>query len=248
MAGPDISVVLPLFNEAESLEELYAQLKVVLDGTGRPHETIFIDDGSTDKSVDILKQVQDGDPSVRIIRFKRHYGKSASLSAGFEAARGGIIVTMDSDLQDDPADIPKFIEKLGEGYGLVVGFRDERMDSSSKVMVSRIFNAINNLVFGLSVHDANCGFKACLKEAIAAMQLEAGLHRYICAIVRYNGYRVGEVRVNHRERIHGRSKYSAGRILEGFADMLYVKASMLARKPPIFTIKADKDYTIMERS
>jgi glycosyltransferase involved in cell wall biosynthesis len=223
-----ISVVIPVYNEEGNLRQLYSELSAALSGVvnaGRAgsYEILFIDDGSTDKSFDIITELHKKDPSVKALQFRRNFGKSAALSAGFEKAGGDIIFTMDGDLQDDPKEIPNFLKKLDEGYDLVVGWKYKRRDPQTKRVPSKIFNALTAYLTNVKIHDMNCCFKAYRKEAIKNVNLYGELHRYIPALVYWRGYKVSEIKVHHRPRTYGRSKYGPMRLVKGFLDLLTVK-------------------------
>lgn len=217
-----LSVVIPLFNEVQSLEELYTQIVNVLESLGLSFELIFVDDGSRDGSFDVLRALHEGDPRVVVLQFRRNYGKAVALSAGFEAARGQILITMDADLQDDPAEIPHLLEKLNEGYDLISGWKFERHDPFSKILPSRVFNWIVARVSGIQIHDFNCGLKAYRREVTEDIQLYGQLHRYLPVLACHQGYRIGEVKVRHHPRKYGKTKYGLGRFLYGFLDLFTV--------------------------
>jgi glycosyltransferase involved in cell wall biosynthesis len=220
----DLSIVIPLYNEEENVEPLYDQLKAALEGVGRKYEIIIVDDGSTDGSFDVLKRLHRGEERLKVIRFRRNFGKAAALAAGFEAAEGEVVITMDGDLQDDPQEIPRFLQKLEEGFDLVSGWKKQRRDPFSKRWPSRVFNWTVSFLTGLRLHDLNCGFKAYRREVIQELQtrLYGGLHRYIPVLAYARGYRVGEITVAHRPRQRGHSKYGWERFLRGFLDLLTV--------------------------
>lgn len=219
----DVSVVIPLLNEEESIEPLYTALRRALDGMEERYEVIFVDDGSTDGSFAVLERLYNGDPQhVRVIRFRRNFGKTAALTAGFRQAQGEVIVTLDADLQDDPAEIPKFMTKLGEGYDLAAGWRFPRRDPLSKRLPSWIYNRVVSALTGVGLHDFNCGFKAYRREVVEDMKLYGELHRFIPVLAHWKGYRIGEVEVVHHPRRHGRSKYGVERLGRAFLDFLIV--------------------------
>lgn len=219
----NLSIVIPLYNEEPSLEPLAAELKVVLEPLGRPYEIIFVDDGSTDGSFATLEQLHHTDPEhFRVIRFRRNFGKTAALSAAFKRARGEIVVTMDADLQDDPHELPKLLDKLDEGHDLVAAWREHRVDPASKTLPSRIFNRTVSLLTGIKLHDFNCGFKAYRIEVVRDLELYGDLHRFIPVLAYWKGYGVAEVAIAHRPRRFGRSKYGWERAWSGFVDFLVV--------------------------
>lgn len=226
-----LSVVVPAFNEDGNIRELYTRLKQVLEKETKDHEIIFVDDGSTDGTFRVMKELEDRDKKIKLIRFRANFGKSTALSSAFKVADGDVIITMDADLQDDPNDIPKFMEKIKD-YDLVAGWRMDRHDSTTKKVSSRIYNRLTKMFTKVPVHDMNCGFKAYRKGVIKSLKLHGELHRYIPVLVHWNKYNIGEVVVNHHERKHGKSKYSKSRLLRGFLDLLTVKFLVSYSKKP----------------
>jgi len=223
MAGqPDISVVIPLHNEAESLPELHAALAAALVPYADRCEMVFVDDGSTDGSFEVLKGLREGDKRVKAIRFRSNQGKSVALAAGFREAQGEFIVTLDADLQDDPKEIPRFLRKLAEGDDLVSGWKARRHDPWSRRLLSAIFNRVTSGLTGVKLHDFNCGFKAYRRAVIDELRLHGELHRFIPVLASWRGFKVGEIEVEHHPRKYGRSKYGAERIPRGFFDLLTV--------------------------
>ena len=218
----DISVVVPVLNEEGSLRELHTRITAALKGMGKPYEIVFVDDGSRDGSYEILDRLYREDPHTKVLSFRRRYGKSAALSLGFAEARGAIIVTIDADLQDDPAEIPVLVAKLDEGYDLVSGWKKDRKDPISKTVPSKFFNAVTGAVTGLKLHDMNCGLKAYRRSVTEQIQVYGQLHRFLPVFAQNDGFRVGEVAVKHHPRLHGRTKYGMGRFLHGFLDLLTV--------------------------
>jgi glycosyltransferase involved in cell wall biosynthesis len=217
-----ISVVVPLLNEESSLEELYTEIAAALEPRGETFEVVFVDDGSTDESGSVLSRLHEEHSNVVVVRLRRNFGKAAALKAGFLEARGDVIVTIDADLQDDPAEIPQLLAKLDEGFDLVSGWKTRRNDPFSRRLFSRIFNWTTGVISGIRLHDVNCGLKAYRAEAIQGMRLYGELHRFIPVLAAYQGYRVAEIPVNHRARQHGRSRYGPERYLRGFFDLLSV--------------------------
>lgn len=215
-------MVIPLVNEEGSLRPLYTELKEVLASLDQEYEIIFVDDGSSDESFTILEDLHNRDKTVKVIQFRRNFGKAAALSAGFKHAGGKVIVTMDADLQDDPKEIPNFVNKLDEGYDLVSGWRFKREDPLSKTVSSRLFNYLTSIFTRIRIHDFNCGFKAYRKEVIKEMSLYGELHRYIPVLAHWMGYRIGEIKVKHHSRVYGKSKYGTRRLFGGLADLLTV--------------------------
>jgi glycosyltransferase involved in cell wall biosynthesis len=218
----DLSVVVPLFNEAESLAELSAALRQVLEEMKLKYEMIFVDDGSTDNSFRILQEMHELHGQVKAIRFRKNFGKSAALSAGFQAARGEIVVTMDADLQDDPEEIPPLVEKLNEGYDLVSGWKKKRYDPLSKTIPSRFFNFVTAKLTGIRLHDFNCGLKVYRAELAKELNIYGELHRYVPVLAHWAGFQVGEIAVRHHPRKYGKTKFGLGRFWKGFLDLLTV--------------------------
>ncbi len=211
-----ISVVIPVSNEERSVGELHRELVDVLSQTGRPYETIFIDDGSRDNTLAELKKLS----PVKVISFSRNFGKSQALQAGFNAAKGDVIITMDGDLQDDPHNISAFLSALTDDVDLVCGWKQSRRDLWSRRFVSRIANTTTSLATGVRVHDMNCCFKAYRAPVAKTLRLLGDMHRYIPAIAVQHGFRVTEVPISHRKRKYGNSKYGIGRLLNGFFDFM----------------------------
>ena len=230
--SPYISVVVPLLNEEEALEQLHERLCKVLESVGKGFEIVYVDDGSTDSSPGILKRLFEKDERVEVIRFRRNFGKAAALSCGFEAARGDVIISIDADLQDDPDEIPNFLAKLDEGYDLISGWKAVRKDPFIKVLSSRFFNWVVQITSGVKLHDFNCGFKAYRSEVVREVEIYGDLHRYIPFLAAARGFKVGEIKVKHHPRKHGRSKYGWDRYLKGFLDLLTATViTRFSRKP-----------------
>jgi glycosyltransferase involved in cell wall biosynthesis len=203
----DLSLVIPVYNEEGSLPELFEALEPVMKGLGKDYEYIFVDDGSVDGSLGVLRGLRGRSQRVKVISFRRNYGKSAALAVGFKEARGEVVVTMDADLQDDPAEIPNLLNKLDEGVDLVSGWKHNRQDPWTKTFPSRIFNFVTSLVSGLRLHDFNCGLKAYRGEVARSLSIYGELHRFIPVLAGWEGYRVDEIRVRHFKRKYGKSKY-----------------------------------------
>ncbi len=218
----NISVVVPVYNEEQSVRPLYEALSAALEREGRSYEIVFVDDGSSDGSFSVLQALHDTDVRVRVIRFRRNFGKTPALVAGFAHARGEIVFTMDADLQDDPAEIPQFLGKLSEGYDLVSGWKYPRLDPFTKTIPSFFFNRMVSVTTGVHLHDMNCGFKAYRRELIDDLKLYGELHRFIPVLAAQRGFRVTEVKVKHHPRKFGKSKFGARRFLRGFLDLLMV--------------------------
>jgi glycosyltransferase involved in cell wall biosynthesis len=217
-----ISIVIPLHNEERSIALLYDELLAALEPLGQEWEAVFVDDGSMDGSFAALTRLHDANENVRVVRLRRNFGKAAALAAGFGQARGEIVVTIDADLQDDPAEIPRLLVKLDEGFDLVSGWKTHRRDPLRRRVLSRIFNWVTGRVSGLRLHDMNCGLKAYRAEVVRGMPLYGELHRFIPVLAQYRGFRVAELPVNHRPREHGRSRYGVERYVRGFLDLLTV--------------------------
>ena len=217
-----ISVVVPVYNEEQSVALLLDELRSTLEGVGADWQAVFVDDGSTDGTFAALTRLHAGADNVRVVRLRRNFGKAAALAAGFAQAQGDVIVTIDGDLQDDPAEIPRLLAKLDEGFDLVSGWKTRRRDPWSRRLFSRIFNGVAGRISGIRLHDMNCGFKAYRAEVVRGLPLYGELHRLIPVLAHYRGYRIAELPVNHRPRAHGRSRYGPERYLRGFLDLLTV--------------------------
>ncbi len=222
MSSTSISVVVSLYNERPALDELCRRLDAVLSGLGRRYEIIFIDDGSTDGSIEKLREFRSAYPSVRYLRFRRNFGKSAALAAGFRAARYGIIATLDADLQDIPEQLPLLLEQLEHGYDLVSGWRYHRRDKLTRRIASTIYNRVTSLLTGVRLHDINCGFKCYRREVLDEVMVYGERHRYIPVLASYRGFRLGEVKIEHARREHGSSRYGMERVLGGVFSLLTV--------------------------
>ena len=217
-----ISVVIPVHDEERSVARLYNELEAALDPADEPWEAVFVDDGSQDGSFAALTGLHDRETNVKVVRLRRNFGKSAALAVGFAHAEGDTVVTIDGDLQDDPAEIPRLLAKLDEGFDLVSGWKTNRRDSWRRRALSRIFNAVTGRVSGLRLHDMNCGLKAYRADVVRGLKLYGELHRFIPVLAHYRGFRVAELPVNHRARPHGRSRYGLERYFRGFFDLLTV--------------------------
>ncbi|MDD3926704.1 MAG: glycosyltransferase family 2 protein, partial [bacterium] len=217
-----LSLVIPVYNEEDALPHLYQALKKVLSEQNYDYEIIFVDDGSRDGSRQVLRSLRQEDPRIRIIAFRRNFGKAAALDCAFKSACGRIIVTMDADLQDEPGEIPRFLSKLDEGYDLVSGWKFKRYDPVSKTLPSKLFNRVTAAMSGLDLHDFNCGFKAYRREVVQEIELYGELHRYIPVLAHWRGFKVAEIEVEHHPRLYGTSKYGWERFARGFFDLLTV--------------------------
>jgi dolichol-phosphate mannosyltransferase len=217
-----LSIVIPVFNEEESLAELHGELDAVAIANGYELDIVFVDDGSTDGSWRKIEQLAEEDSRVRGIRFRRNFGKAAALSAGFAAAKGEIVLTLDADLQDDPAEIPRFLEAMQQGLDVVSGYKKRRHDPWHKVGPSRVFNWMVGVVTKVRLHDHNCGFKSYRREIFDEVRIYGELHRFVPVLAAARGWKVGEIVVNHRPRRFGKSKYGVRRIVKGFLDLLTV--------------------------
>jgi glycosyltransferase involved in cell wall biosynthesis len=231
------SVVIPLFNESESLPTLHAELDQVFAANKYgPVEFIVVDDGSRDRSWAVVQRLARDDPRVRGIRFRRNFGKAAALTAGFQAARGHIVFTLDGDLQDDPAAIPRFLEKLDQGHDVVSGWKRRRHDPWYKVYPSRVFNWMVSTLTGCSLHDHSSGFKLYRSEVLAEVGIYGELHRFVPVLAHAKGFRVGEIEVNHRARKFGSSKYGVARLIKGLLDLLTVRFLTRFRQRPLHVL------------
>ncbi|MFC1662963.1 glycosyltransferase family 2 protein [Patescibacteria group bacterium] len=212
------SLVIPTYNEQENVIQLHQEITSVMNTLNQPFEIIFIDDGSSDDTFKKLKTLR----PVKIIRFRKNFGQTAAMDAGFHEAAGEIIVTMDADRQNDPKDIPRLINKINEGYDVVSGWRWQRKDSASKNFISRGANTLRSILIKDNIHDSGCTLKAYRRECFHKLTLFGEMHRFIPAMLRWQGFRIGEIKVNHRPRVAGQTKYSWRRIVKGFVDMLSV--------------------------
>ncbi len=224
MPAPDVSLVIPVYNEAESLPELAAQIREAMEQASLSFEVWMVDDGSTDASWQVIQELHEADARFAGIRFRRNYGKSAALAVGFEHARGQYVATLDADLQDDPAEVPQMIRMMEEeGYDLVSGWKVYRKDPLSKTIPSRFFNAVTRIVSGIPLHDFNCGLKVYRREVVEHVHLYGELHRYIPLLAKWEGYhRIGEKPVHHRPRKYGQTKFGLERFIRGFLDLVTV--------------------------
>jgi len=223
----ELSFVIPVYEEEDSVGELHGQLSAMLATLPQAAEIIFVDDGSRDSTPERLEELYRQDPRVRVIGLRRNFGKTAALVAGFREARGHTVFTMDGDLQDDPKEVPRFLEELNQGFDLVSGWKRRRHDPRSKTVPSRLFNLTVRRTTGIPLHDFNCGFKAYRREVLEELKLYGELHRFIPVMAYWKGYRIGEIEIEHRSRKYGRSKFGAARLLRGLLD--FVKVLFLTR-------------------
>lgn len=243
---PYLSVVIPVYNEYDNLRPLHAALVRELGVLGRSYEIIFVDDGSTDGSHEILRSLSTADSHVKVIRFRRNFGQTAAFSAGFDAAEGEVVVTLDADMQNDPANIATLLEKVEEGYDVVSGWRVKRQDTFvTRKLPSRIANWLISLVTGVKLHDYGCSLKAYRAEIVKGVRLYGELHRFIPAVASYMGVSVAEVPVNHSARRFGKSKYGLSRTLKVVLDLLTVKFLLSFATRPIHVFGIAGFFSLM---
>jgi glycosyltransferase involved in cell wall biosynthesis len=229
---PTLTLVIPFFNEEESLSELYSSIKEVMEANDYTYELVFVDDGSTDQSAHVAQEFVKSDGAVKLIKFRRNFGKAAALQAGFKICHSEYVVTMDADLQDDPNEIPRLIGKLQEGYDVVSGWKLNRLDPLEKRLPSKLFNKVTSSLSGVKLHDFNCGFKAYRRIVIETIDVYGELHRYIPVLASRYGFRIAEIPVYHKARKHGKSKYGIERYLRGLFDSISVTfVSRYSTKP-----------------
>jgi len=229
-----LSIVVPVFNEEGTLSTLYNEIITNVKSCCEAYEIIFIDDGSTDGSFKIMSELYEKDQNIKIVKFRRNFGKSAALNVGFKHSKGDVILTLDADLQDDPIEIPVFISKIKEGWDMVNGWKVKRYDPLSKTLPSKIFNRIVSKTFGIKLHDFNCGFKAYKKEVLIEIDVYGEMHRYIPALAHAKGFKITEIPVNHRAREFGKSKFGNERYLHGYLDLLSVKLVTKFNRSPLY--------------
>ena len=239
-----ISVVIPVYNEVESVEQLYKELIKVLSSFDS-YQIIFVDDGSSDGSVNVIQEIVENDINTNIIQFHRNYGKSAALGEGFKNADGEYIVTMDADLQDDPKEVPNLIAKLEEGFDLVSGWKKDRKDPLSKKIPSKFFNFITRLFTGVKIHDFNCGLKIYRQSVVKTLEIYGGRHRYIPALAGYKNFKVTEIIVNHRPRLYGETKYGGSRMFHGFFDLISIVFLSKYTQSPLYFFGKIGLYTFL---
>ncbi|HIJ99043.1 TPA: glycosyltransferase family 2 protein, partial [archaeon] len=211
----DLSIVIPTFNEQENVEKLHSELVSTLKKINKSCEIIFVDDGSTDQTFEKLERIARRDKKVRIVKFTRNFGQTAALLAGFQKSKGNVIISMDADLQNDPADIPKLLRKLNDGYDVVCGWRANRKDTFGKVLSSKISNWLMDFLMDLNIHDSGCTLRAYKRRTVNDLQIYGETHRYIPAMISSRGFKVAEVPVNHRSRFKGKTKYGLARLPKG---------------------------------
>ncbi len=229
-----LSVVIPVYNEAENLVPLCADVTEALLGLRGPFEILFVDDGSTDGSAELLRELARKEEAIKVVALRRNFGQTAALMAGIDHARGDVIVVMDGDQQNDPADIPALLDKLAEGFDVVSGWRRDRHDGWLRVFLSRVANALISRVSGLRLHDYGCSLKAYRRSAIESVRLYGEMHRFIPIYASWWGAKVTEIPVNHRPRVQGRSKYGFERIVKVFLDLLVVQFLGRYETKPIY--------------
>ena len=230
----ELSVVLPVYNEKDNLLQVYGELKTALDGIGRSYEILFVDDGSNDGSADVLEQISTTDVNVRAVQFRRNFGQTAALAAGLDLSRGDVIITLDADLQNDPSDIPDLLGQIDQGADLVCGWRHNRKDGYwLRLIPSRVANAIISMTTDVKLHDYGCTLKAMRREVAENLSLYGEMHRFIPAIASWYGIKIVELRVNHRARTSGVSKYGLSRTYRVILDLLTVKFMLSPSSRPI---------------
>jgi glycosyltransferase involved in cell wall biosynthesis len=233
--NPELSLFLPVLDEEENLRPMHAKIQAALDQLGKTAEVIYVDDGSTDKSLSILKEIAAEDSRVRVISLRRNYGQTAAMSAGIDAAKGEILIPMDADLQNDPADIARLLEKLDEGYDVVSGWRKNRQDKLvSRKIPSQIANKIISVIGGVPLHDYGCSLKAYRREVIQDVRLYGEMHRFIPIYASWAGARVTEIPVDHHARTRGKSKYGISRTIKVIFDLMTIKFMASYQTKPIY--------------
>jgi glycosyltransferase involved in cell wall biosynthesis len=234
-ANPALSLFLPVLDEEENLKPMHAKIAAALDALGKSAEVIYVDDGSTDKSLQILKEIAAGDDRVRVISLRRNYGQTAAMSAGIDAAKGEILIPMDADLQNDPADIARLLEKLDEGYDVVSGWRKNRQDKLiSRKIPSQIANRVISWIGGVQLHDYGCSLKAYRRDVIQDVKLYGEMHRFIPIYASWAGARVTEIPVDHHARTMGKSKYGISRTIKVVFDLMTIKFMAEYHTKPIY--------------
>ncbi len=230
----DVSLVIPVYNEEDNLAPLYQKIKEAMDSLGKDYEVIFVDDGSQDKSPQILDSLAQKDPRVKVIHFRRNFGQTAALAAGFEMAQGEVVITLDADLQNDPSDIPRLLEKMEEGYDVVSGWRKDRQDPFlSRTLPSLVANWLISKVTGVELHDYGCTLKAYRREVVKELNLYGELHRFLPALASWMGVKIAEIPVTHHPRRFGQSKYGITRTFRVILDLILVQFLLRYSTRPI---------------
>ena len=228
-----ISIVVPLFNEEESILPLINEIRKAVKPINKPYEIIFIDDGSTDSSLKNIKDAGKTDNRIKFVSFRKNYGKSAALQVGFKTATGDAIITMDADLQDDPHEIPALLKKLDEGFDLCSGWKKQRFDPIIKKYSSRFFNFVTRIMSGIKIHDFNCGLKAYRRDVVQNIHVYGELHRYVPVLAKWQGFTVTEIPVKHHPRRYGKTKFGISRFFKGFIDLITVSFATRYIKRPM---------------
>lgn len=235
--NPQVSIVIPFYNEEGNVEEMHRRVKAVMENAGRAYELIYVDDGSCDRTYALLKAIYDGDPLVRVIKLRRNFGQTAGLQAGFDHARGEVIVSMDGDLQHAPEEIPQFLAKIDEGYDIVSGWRVDRKDNAlMRKFPSRVANRMMGRLVNVKIHDFGTTFKAYRREVVQSIRLFGELHRFIPALISREGFKITEIPISNINRLKGKSNYGLSRVKRVFFDLLTVKfmVSFIDRPLQIF--------------
>ncbi len=233
MSQPEISIVVPVLNERDSLPHLHEELTEVLRDVGKSYEIVIVDDGSTDGSVEFARDVVKEDPAVVLVELRRRFGKATALQAGFRVSKGDVVITLDADLQDDPKEIPRFLDALNGDFDLVSGWKQDRKDPLAKTIPSKFFNFVTSKLSGLKLQDFNCGFKAYRREVIEDLNVYGELYRYIPVVVHAKGFKVGELAVSHRARQFGKSKYGLERFIRGPLDLFTIMFLITFQRRPL---------------
>ncbi len=229
----ELSIIIPVLNEEDSIEGLYEEITAAIREK-YPYEIIFVDDGSTDKSLEVMLDISRRDPAVRVIKFRKNFGQTAAMSAGFENASGNVIIPIDADGQNDPADIPRLLAELEKGYDIVSGWRKDRKDDSSRTIPSKLANGLIAWITGVKLHDFGCTLKAYKAQSIKQIRLYGEMHRFIPALAQWSGEKVSEIVVNHRPRKHGQAKYGLSRTFKVLLDLITIKFLMSFSTKPIY--------------
>jgi glycosyltransferase involved in cell wall biosynthesis len=218
----NLSIVIPTYNEEKNVALLHDEISKALRDMAVSYSVVFVDDGSSDGTFQVLKEIRGRDNRVRVVKFKKNFGQSAAMAAGFEHAKGDVVVTMDADMQNDPADIPLLLTELNKGFDVVCGWRSKRKDSISKKLFSRFANSMRRRLTGATIHDSGCSLRAYRRDCLKDLELYGEMHRYIPAMLSWKGYKISEVRTNHRPRAHGKTKYGYQRLIKGFLDLILI--------------------------